>query len=110
MNEQRHLFLYAKCWYEKTNTVEDLKKIVAHICGLETRFVQESDIVYWLVECTREIFAKNTYKLADLLNRWFRGDNIIDALLAMMSVMNIDEMGEHIGDPDPKILPLAKHN
>lgn len=35
-NEDTHIYLYAKGWYKRTNVVDDICKIIANRCSLET--------------------------------------------------------------------------
>lgn len=106
-NPERHLFLYAKGWYEKTDQITDLKKIVAHITAIPFESVKEYDIAYWLQSCVKQIVTSNPNKLDDLLNKWYSNRGFINSMLDIMSIARKSEIGFDLGEPNSDILPLG---
>jgi hypothetical protein len=114
MNEKRHLFLYAKGWYEKTDTLTDLKKIVGKIALLDPEYVTERDILHFLFVCTEPYLSKDFQNRAvqfmtDVSTGYHLGLKMtpIEIALGVLSMTSCEELEDELGDPDPKILPLS---
>lgn len=108
-NKKRHLFLYAKGWYKRTDQLTDLKHICGHITDLSWPLVEERDVVYWLFECVKDyIMIYPDHRLYSLISKWHKGESFIGTALSFMLIMGIDEIGYDLGKPDSKILPLNK--
>lgn len=44
-----HFWLYAKCWYERGNLIEDSKKLVADFCGSNQKHITVDDCFHlWM--------------------------------------------------------------
>lgn len=46
----QHFYLYAKYWYQKTDQLNDLRRIMAHRCAIAQEHVRPVDIVEVLLE------------------------------------------------------------
>jgi len=105
MGESRHLYLYAKGWYKRGDKIEDLKKIVANITGLYPEQVRIGDIQGWLWTCLRPYLLKYPNRLDDFINDWFKGEDVVDRMLGMMSIIPGDDIEDKILPPNYSILP-----
>jgi hypothetical protein len=63
-NTLSHIYLYAKGHYERKDIIEDLKIIVAQICGTSPEHISKNDICYWL---TRQAFRHMNEQFGDPL-------------------------------------------
>jgi len=106
MSEKRHLFLYAKGWYKKTNTLDDLKRIVSHISWIDVEHINKGDVIAWLVQCIQPYVTKAPNRFSDLMGDWFANRDMVEAILSMMSVMSHDDMGMECMPPNYDILPM----
>jgi hypothetical protein len=50
LGEERHIYLYAKNHYKRTDVVEDLKILVGHITGIEAKHISVDNAVYWCLK------------------------------------------------------------
>lgn len=113
-NVDRHFYLYAKNWYKKENTIEDLKKIAAYRCGLDITQVNTYDVLCILSNITeRHInFSKFIRSIFDHMR--YQPDNreksieeiLIDAMLLSITLINVNEIPFELGKPDSSVLPL----
>jgi hypothetical protein len=116
---ERHLYLYAKYWYKRTdNIVADLKPYIARIIGLDTEQIKEDSIIYWLFKLVSQHYDWNlemTELLSDLdpNNVWRVGypnekkydyqTAIIYKLVSMLNMVQVidgDTLLVDIGEPD----------
>jgi hypothetical protein len=40
---ERHIILYTKNWYVNTNSIEDIRKIIAEVSGSELQYITYTD-------------------------------------------------------------------
>jgi len=62
----RHFFLYAKNHYENGELIEDLKKIVAHRCGLSYENTVTKDIIQILTRIAVEVMILTDADFRDI--------------------------------------------
>jgi hypothetical protein len=122
-NDIRHLYLYAKGWYRRSdNIIDDLKVIVGKIICVYPEHVDVGNILYWL---TKEIYKQtNSYdKFFNLISAFFPEnsylykdeqmmcndgiDITIRKCLSIMSLTSIDKIDILLGKPDKELLPLT---
>jgi hypothetical protein len=107
-NADRHIYLYAKGWYETTDPIDDLKTILAKRSNLKKEWVSLSDIQGKLIDIVFDVFEKEG------LNRsWFRSfvvdcskEDIVTACIAVIQNSRTRAFGVDLGDPDPNVLPI----
>jgi len=114
MDNKRHLFLYAKGWYEHTDTLTDLKKIVGKIALLDPEYVTERDVLHFLFVCTEPYLSKDFQNrtvqfMTDVSTGYHLGLEMtpIEITLGVLSMTSREELEDELGDPDPNILPLS---
>jgi hypothetical protein len=50
MGFEKHVVLYAKGWYKRTNDpIRDLKKLLSRYCMMETKYLHTNDIYQFLI-------------------------------------------------------------
>lgn len=120
----RHVYLYAKYHYRRTDFLEDLRLIFARRNAIEPRYVYDGPIVGMVLEIVYphirgehqwgEIIGRileiqpwettvDPVSLHDLFNR------TLGALLGVLSMVKVLDEGRKIlelGEPDPGLLPL----
>jgi len=105
-NDIRHLYLYAKGHYERSNKIDDLKIIVGVISWVYPEFIIEKDISIWLLKevykylCTEDDFIR--FLNDDMFNK----KDLIDRCLSVLKFQRISDIDIELGKPDPNILPL----
>lgn len=118
-----HIFLYAKGHYKETDVVSDLKKIMAHRCGLSVEHVQLKDIVLVLLGVAFDIMQHeglNEQRFTQFVgglgpSNWmmlgFSSDQDWDYLEAVckqcLSVIRFTRI-DYMETPLSSILPLTK--
>lgn len=130
-NSDSHLYLYAKNHYEKTDTIEDLKKIVAERCGLYPEHVSVADIYsilsgiafkHIMNSGNPEYFFKEFLDNVSPINKWLltsepedkNYDFTISVIESSLSVLRFVKVYEgdktliELDKPDANILPLKK--
>jgi hypothetical protein len=114
MNETRHFYLYAKHWYEKSDSwIDDLRKITAHIVGLPVEMITEQDVyrvllpVVW-TEIQRTGNPEHTFVTFALRcqDETMRGFGIIPQC---MSILSLSKTADSCLPPDENVLPLARN-
>jgi len=120
--DMRHLFLYAKFWYERKTLVEDLKVIFGKYSGIEPKYIGKETIIMNLTEVVGTIW-KNKYPdpstslrhlLTHIIDYSEHGSDQFDAMIiALLNEFHVtvDEIKKYfggiLGDPDPDVLPLS---
>ena len=65
-NPYSHLYLYAKGHYQKSNTIDDLKRILANYAGIDVRDITLVNLTEWVLRGTLpHIREKNDHVLID---------------------------------------------
>lgn len=119
LKEERHILLYAKGWYKRTNLLKDLTKIVEHITGLiYVGKIPRSAIWYWVTkvfidlvpECQRNDFwQRELFQWNELT---ITREIVIKKILGELSTVPCLDDNENvildIGKPDYTILPKKK--
>lgn len=106
--------LYAKGWYKKTNTIEDLKSIISLISCMDKKYVSIKDVIKLLVNTISDLGQFNDHTVSDLLcDALFPFLNprnlnphelIIEGLLSIIRHTMSNDLT--LPNPDPKYLPL----
>lgn len=116
-NPYSHFYLYSKGWYEKKDTIEDLKAISANCYAIRPEHVRVGEIKAILLDLVWEFFEKSAnpgYQFREFLHSledWHNW-NVIDTCLGFLSIVELQDIENGLAEPDPDILPLAKksHN
>lgn len=109
MNTNTHLYLYAKHWYQRSNVVEDIRKIVAHRAGLPRVTIADARLVLLEAAWHEIIISGNPeYFFMNFIEHAMRDGIVLEALFnACLYILEVaDGIGKDIGNPDPTILPL----
>lgn len=124
MQQFRHFYLYAKNHYKRTDTISDLKHILAHECALDERYVDIRDIFELLLRLVSH-HIQGEFQFADLVMRLMGNLRIpilcpqndterLNYLLSFLANTKVvKENGEiimELGKADPKVLPLNKRD
>lgn len=116
----RHIFLYAKNWYKKTDTIEDMKKLVSEYTGVPLEHVLVEDIILVLSHILDNYprYSKPSTFIRRLLeherfSKWGKEDktmrdHIISVSLSIIAFTDVGEIPFELGDPDPDVLPLRQ--
>jgi len=116
----RHLYLYAKGHYVRTNIVEDLKIIVGRITWVYPEHTDKGDILYWLTKEAYKHMKNGHDGFFDFISIFFpenqfyvnEGDDSIDMIikkcLSILSLTKVCDIDIVLGEADRNILPLIK--
>ncbi len=112
MNPDTHFYLYAKGHYVRSNKpIEDIKRIVAHRCGLKSYQVSNKDAINILSEVAfRELLrcGNPQYKFEeliwDLMQDGYIYDLTITALLRIPCDVKVKDLD--LGFADKDVLPI----
>lgn len=128
LGELRHYVLYAKGWYARRDLVEDLRKITAHVTACPRKYISRRDIYAMLLsvyfrlvpEVEKRAFIEEL-PFSKLFPKKGYGIRIsFPEILSMIlrklyriTVTRENSPGDRevlviLGEPDPKVLPLAK--
>ena len=123
-----HLILYAKGWYKRTDFLKDVRKILAHRCGTEKKYMSNQDIWALLVHASEKYLSE--YERIEVMSRMFSGSHVDDnakvcnflkwqgqtswirpakMIVGKLSCLEVKNV-LNLGRPDPKILPLHDEN
>jgi len=122
----QHFYLYAKYWYQKSDQLNDLRRIMAHRCGIDQEHVRPVDIVEVLLEEVERLRRGRPHFLKGFLLEIRKEFLIWPAVMPHTTAPTLDEviiqacLNElahatvtqdgvnvlHLGEPDPSILPL----
>ena len=114
-NPRRHLYLYAKGWYVKTDIIDDVRKICEHICGHE--YVEDDDISYWLLSLTHKhitnedkfhnfinelVFSPNAERMEDRTDKPLQ--KLVDSCLSVLRFAAVNDIDMELGMTDINVL------
>lgn len=124
-----HLLLYSKGWYKVTNFVDDIRAILAHRCGLQKEYLRDSDLWSLIMHAAGDYLSQRD--INDVImcmfstswvdepgtdngmfcewqgkTNWVRPAKLLVSKLQQVEVVN----KLHLGEPNPKILPLCDEN
>jgi len=105
-NDIRHLYLYAKGHYERSNKIDDLKIIVGVISWVYPEFIIEKDIHIWLLKEVYKYLCTEDDFISFLNDDMFNKKDLIDRCLSVLKFQRISDIDIELGKPDPNILPL----
>ena len=124
-NWDSHIWLYAKNWYQRTNTIDDLKKILADRSGIDEQCIGIKDI--FSVLCGIVYPYLTEYKFFTFLEDSFRNfmdykldttlEKVFERLLWILHDVQTKEKRKRKGkwkilveldEPDYNILPKRK--
>jgi hypothetical protein len=104
----RHIYLYAKGWYERSNSLTDMKKIMGERCGLLPDHIREGDIKLVLLDIVWQFLSKkNDYCFRQFMSHC-EECGVIQGCLIQLALTEINEIGFDLGKPDSNILPVLK--
>ena len=113
---ERHIILYSKGWYKKTNHLDDIRQIIAEVSGSELQYIYPSDVYNQLVEIATKYVGQ--FQLQECFKDFFKykRDNTItmeeicERLLGKISIIPVNYNGIVIklGEPDESILPRQR--
>jgi len=122
MNWNTHFYLYAKGHYQKTDLIEDLKKVFAKRSAVPLECCQPRDVAIALLELAWKHIAESgnpEYQFIEFISRlspvdifgqerWSGGDGFWKVLLndCLPVLRNTKVAGLDLGEADPKVLPL----
>ena len=121
-NSDSQVILYAKGWFKKTDTIEDLRKIYAKRNLMALEHIYQEDIYSMLTHLVFELCIKdNSNKFNHLMSEIFRSEikwhefsnvtrvkNVIRVYLEMLRLLRIkdgDKTLIKLDEPDYSILP-----
>ena len=122
LNTYQHVYLYAKNWYKRTNTLEDLKRILSIRSNIGADEISNEDVVRQLLHITYPHIVKSGNPphffeelFIDMLpeNEWKRymcqNDDIYTKIckscLNFLNFVKVSEIEDLLGPPDYTILP-----
>ncbi|MEN9919939.1 MAG: hypothetical protein RL662_2375 [Bacteroidota bacterium] len=115
------VILYSKDWYEKTDTISDLKTLISVCCGMDTKYIKDLDVLQQVAGTLHKIWAIKPadnwdtgilYKDTWLEGFWTPKASItlkehIESFLRVIHMKQIDNY-PRLPCPDAKYLPLSK--
>ncbi len=117
VNADSHIFLYAKGWYKRTNTMNDLRKIYARRNGCEEKHISNRDILNILCSLVFPYLTKSEHLFNSIILRSFRVKNkfpwppkasntttVSKLVLQILSVLADMRIKEKLSSGDYKIL------
>jgi len=127
-NSERHFYLYAKNHYKKTDTLEDLKKILGVWCGVDPEHITKTDIVRKLLSIAHP-HLKSESKFLDFI-KYLEPDYlwafpmyikeagseydfqraVIHGCLSILALTRVDEIDGSLGEADSNILPFSREH
>jgi len=122
MTTDRHYYLYAKHWYNKTNTMDDLLKIHSVWSGLHVDDLNPTFVINRLLELAQKHLEPPMFTTfimdirAGTKPDWFDGsfksldDSICDECLRILRFTMIDSISFRLGFPDYRVLPYTIKN
>ena len=118
----RHVYLYAKGWYMKSkNPLKDMQQIISDTSGVDAEYISSEHIARVLTRLVMDYFSKDRFEnilmgAIGVTDHWDEREGIERYILRMVSALfevkadSLQPLKEILGNPDPKILPLTKHN
>ena len=106
-NTYSHIYLYAKCWYKRTNALEDLKIILAARTAIEPRFIRKQDVLREVAYCAFESINASgnpSHFFTKLIMEIDRGRDSIEGMLSILSLRTLSKDFQ-LDDTDYTILP-----
>jgi hypothetical protein len=97
------LYLYVTGKYLKTDTINDLKKIIGKTNDIDPESVNRGEIIATLSEMVFPMLKNENVFISFLLDCDRNG--IIETILGYLAVIRTDN--KNVGNPDPDILELS---
>uniref|UniRef100_A0A6M3JIW0 Uncharacterized protein n=1 Tax=viral metagenome TaxID=1070528 RepID=A0A6M3JIW0_9ZZZZ len=129
-NFDRHIFLYAKGHYERTDMIKDLRIILGKRSGIEAIYINEDDIAYVLTKMVWryinhedefinflfDLNPNNTWKYGYVTNlhspisdkNYVYREALISKCLSVLRFQKVINIPFDLGKADSNILPLNK--
>jgi hypothetical protein len=115
----RHIYLYAKNWYKRTDLIEDLKKLLSVRSGIPQEYISTENIVHVLSNITSNYIGtpdKAERFIDDLhhrytFNKYFINEEssfeetLITTMLSILAFLEVKDIPFELGEPDYNILP-----
>jgi len=108
----RHIYLYAKNWYEITDSLNDLKVLVGKRCAIDPNLVTQNDVENILLEIVYDIFEREGFHQHGFIDFVFkcRKNSIIDTALGIIAISEMKKHNIDLGKPDSNILSTLTIN
>lgn len=106
-NPKSHFYLYAKGWYERTNLVDDLIKIMANYTGLKPEQCNINDVKLVLIQEVYKYVLGNNYLFAEFINN-VEENGVLEACLSVFVYATVDTSNIE-KNPDYSILPMRRY-
>jgi hypothetical protein len=115
INDDTHIYLYAKHWYNRSDVIKDLQIILAERADCESDCITRVDILYVLIPIFCEVIKNNPeHHMIEVLswtflNGWSEKDSnpsftdMIENILQKIGSCKVE--GLNLGKPDYNILP-----
>ncbi len=109
---ERHIILYCKGHYKKTELMTDLKVIVGKFCDISIEHIENKDVYYWVTKIYFEFY--NKYQIVSNFLDLFKWENQHDyksiikfmcSYIAILPIKNKNEIIIDLGEPDYTLLP-----
>lgn len=125
-NSYRHIYLYAKGWYQKEDVINDIKIIIGKRAGLGPKRISTSCVVEMLVELVWKSIVRSgnpPHFFGEFVNditfksNWWKfgaGEEapievaVINKCLSVLSLTEKANIEGELGKPDQEVLPLSK--
>lgn len=112
---ERHIILYTKGWYKKTDLIDDLKVIIDRFCSIDVEYLNVDSILYWTQKTYFKVFNKQQIEFQFGYLFYFKKQHTPETFiqficnrLANITVRIEDELILDLGEPDYNILPRAR--
>jgi hypothetical protein len=104
----RHIYLYAKYWYQRTNILDDLRKIVSVRCAFPLEHTTKRDVEEILLDIVYDIFEREGFSRYGFTQfiRDCGKNSVIDTCLSFIAVSEMSTFEIDLGKPDPNVLPF----
>ena len=111
---ERHIILYCKGWYKRTNLIDDIRAIIAEISGSELQHIDLSHVYNFIAQVATNYVSKND--MQDFFKWLFWYNKNLDSVtaeevcnklagkIAIITVRDGDELLMDLGEPDYSIL------
>lgn len=122
LHPYRHLYLYTKGHYKQDDVIEDLKKILGKIMGINATLIRTKDIVRVLATITYPDISKSESSFLNFISHLNSSQTDVEfslisyffSILSMTLVRETMPDGSvkvlDLGEPDFDILPAPDHH
>ena len=104
-NTDRHIYLYAKGWYQRNDKLNDMKIIIGERSALLPRDVSRFDVESILMHLVWKHIQKQSEYLFSSFVAHCLNDDLITACLYVLMIQDVNDIGFDLGQPDYNLLP-----